>query len=174
MAETDPTSTPASVVGATAAGAVVVPFLLVYAFLFLLRGLFVSVEQPDITSTRSGEALAGLVAVVFLAVVLWGMARFADGRDRWIFAVGQVLTLAVSVDFVLDSSSGAPQVPAVVGVASLLALALMLLAPSARWVETDGGRRLPRAARTVESERSAAADETRHRRAVEKLLRGEH
>lgn len=174
MADPDPTATPGTVVGAIAAGAVVVPFLLVYAFLFLLRGLFVQVELPDITSTRSGEALTGLVVVIFLGLVLWGMARFADGRDRWVFTAGQVLTLAVSVDFVLDSSSGEPEVPAIVGIASLLALALVLLPPSARWVGTGGGRRLPKAARTVESEQSAAEGEARHRRAVDELLHGQH
>lgn len=174
MADPDPTATPGTVVGAIAAGAVAVPFLLVYAVLFLLRGLFVQVEQPDITSTRSGEALAGLVVVAFLALVVWGLARFADGRDRWVFAAGQLLTLAVSADFVLDSSSGEPQVPVIVGVASLLAMGLMLLAPSAGWVATDGGRRLPKAVRTAESDRSAAEGEARQRRAVEELLQGEH
>jgi hypothetical protein len=137
--ERDPTRTPGVVIGAVAAATVVVPFLIVYSFLFIARGLFVEVEQPDITGSRHGEAAAGLVALVFLAFVFWGMLRMLNGANRVVFWLGQAIALAVSVVFVLDSSSGDPQVPVVTGLAAGLAIVLSLTPPANRWVATGGG-----------------------------------
>ena len=92
MTEPDPHRTPGIVIAAVAAATVVVPFLIVYAFLFIMRGLFVQVEQPDITATRSGEAVAGFVALAFLILVLWGMLRLLNGSNRLIFWAGQLIT----------------------------------------------------------------------------------
>jgi len=139
MTEPDPTRTPPTVIGAVAAGTVVVPFLIVYSFLFIAHGAFVAVDQPDITDSRSGELLAGLIALGYLLVVLWGMGRLLNGWDRWVFAAGQLVTFGVALDFLLDSASGEPQVPAVVLGASLLALVLTCLPPSWHWVRTRGG-----------------------------------
>jgi hypothetical protein len=141
--ERDPRQTPGIVIGAVAAATVVVPFLIVYAFLFIARGIFVSVEQPDITSSRHGEAAAGLVALAFLVLVLWGMLRLLNGSNRVPFWAGQLIALAVSVGFVLDSSSGDPQVPVVTAIASALAIALSLTPPASRWVASAGGEREP-------------------------------
>jgi len=141
--ERDPRQTPGIVIGAVAAATVVVPFLIVYAFLFIARGVFVEVEQPDITSSRHGEAVAGLVATVFLVFVLWGMLRMLNGANRSVFWIGQAITLAGSVGFVLDSSSGDPQVPVVTAIASALAIALSLTPPASRWVASAGGDREP-------------------------------
>ncbi|HEX8092225.1 hypothetical protein [Jatrophihabitans sp.] len=143
MTEPDPTRTPPTVIGAVAAGTVVVPFLIVYSFLFIVRGAFVEVDQPDITSSRSGELVAGLVALCFLIFVLWGMGRLLNGWDRWVFCAGQLITFAAALDLLLDDSSGEPQVPAVVLGASLLAIVLACLPPSWQWVQTDGGQRMP-------------------------------
>ncbi len=141
--ERDPTKTPGMVIGAVAAATVVVPFLIVYSFLFIARGLFVEVEQPDITGSRHGEAAAGLVALVYLIVVLWGMLRMLNGSNRVVFWLGQAIALAVSVGFVLDSSSGDPQVPVVTAVAAALAIVLSLTPPASRWVASAGGTREP-------------------------------
>jgi hypothetical protein len=143
MTEPDPTRTPPTVIGAVAAGTVVVPFLIVYSFLFIVRGAFVAVDQPDITGSRSGELVAGLVALCYLIFVLWGMGRLLSGWDRWVFCAGQLITFAVALDLLLDASSGEPQVPAVVLAASLLAIVLACVRPSWEWVRTDGGQRLP-------------------------------
>jgi hypothetical protein len=143
VTELDPTRTPPAIIGAVAAGTVVVPFLIVYSFLFIVRGAFVEVDQPDITGSRSGELVAGLVALGFLVFVLWGMGRLLNGWDRWVFAAGQLVTFAVALDFLLDSASGEPQVPAVVLVASLLALVLTCLPPSWNWVRSHGGEVAP-------------------------------
>lgn len=141
MTEPDPTRTPGTVMGSVAAATVVVPFLIVYAFLFIVHGLFVQVEQPDITSSRTGEAIAGFVAFGFLLLVIWGMVRLLNGQDRWMLVAGQLVTFGVSLDFLLDSSSGDPQVPSVVLAASLLAIVLTLVPPSWLWVQTAGGER---------------------------------
>ncbi|MDQ1721266.1 MAG: hypothetical protein QOI26_1000 [Pseudonocardiales bacterium] len=142
MSEPDPNRTPATVIGAVAAGTVVVPFLIVYSFLFIVRGGFVQTDQPDITGSRSGELVAGLIAFGFLLFVLWGMGRLLNGWDRWVFGAGQLLTFGVALDLLLDSASGEPQVPAVVLGASLLAVMLACLPPSWHWVATDGGQRV--------------------------------
>jgi len=152
MSEPDLTRTPATVIGAVAAGTVVVPFLIVYSFLFITRGGFVQVDQPDITSSRSGELMAGVAALCFLIFVLWGMGRLLNGWDRWVFAAGQLLTFGVALDLLLDSASGEPQVPAVVLAASALAMALTCLPPSWHWVATQGGQRVAAAEPTVDGD----------------------
>lgn len=141
--ERDPQQTPGIVIGAVAAATVVVPFLIVYAFLFIARGLFVQVEQPDITGSRHGEAIAGLVALAFLVLVLIGMLRLLNGTGRLLFWIGQLVTLAGSIGFVLDSSSGDPQVPVVTAIAAALAIVLSVTRPARRWVASAGGEREP-------------------------------
>lgn len=134
--------TPGVVIAAVAAATVVVPFLMVYAFLFIVRGMFVQVEQPDITDSRSGEAVAGFVALAFLVFVLWGMIRLLNGQRRPIFWLGQLITAGTAVKLLVDSSSGNPQVPAVVLAAALLALVLSVLPASTQWVRTEGGEKI--------------------------------
>ncbi len=140
--------TPGVVIGAVAAATVVVPFLMVYAFLFLIRGLFVEVEQPDITDSRSGEAVAGFIALAFLIFVLWGMIRLLNGQQRLIFWLGQLVTAGTAAKLLFDSSSGSPQIPLVVLLAAVAALVLSVLPASTHWVRTAGGEReLPAADR---------------------------
>ncbi|MDQ2836391.1 MAG: hypothetical protein M3Y42_02840 [Actinomycetota bacterium] len=145
MSEPDPYRTPGTVIGAVSAATVVVPFLMVYAFLFIVRGLFVQVEQPDITSSRSGEAIAGFVALAFLIFVLWGMIRLLNGNQRLVFWAGQLITAVSAAKLLFDSSSGQPEVPLVVLVAALLAIGLSVLPASSEWVRTEGGNRPPAA-----------------------------
>jgi hypothetical protein len=137
--EFDPHRTPGAVIGAVAGGTVVVPFLMVYAFLFIARGTVINVEQPDITSSRTGEAVAGVIALAFLAFIVIGMGRLLNGRDRWTFVVGQLITLGVSVDFLIDTSSGQPEVPVVVALGSVAAIVLSFARSSRGWVRTHGG-----------------------------------
>jgi nitrate reductase NapE component len=131
--------TPGVVIAAVAAATVVVPFLMVYAFLFIVRGMFVQVEQPDITDSRSGEAVAGLIALAFLVFVLWGMIRLLNGQHRLVFWLGQLVTAGTAGKLVFDSSSGNPQIPVVVLGAAVLALVLSVLPASTHWVRTEGG-----------------------------------
>jgi hypothetical protein len=143
MRELDPSRTPATIIGAVAAGTVVVPFLIVYSFLFIARGLFIQVEQPDITSSRTGEAIAGFVALLFLILVFIGMGRLLNGRDRWIFIAGQLIALGVAVALLVTPSSGQPQVPAVVLIGALTAVVCACLPTSWAWIETTGGTQPP-------------------------------
>jgi hypothetical protein len=137
MAELDPNRTPGTVMSAVAAGTVVVPFLMVYAFLFIARGAFVDVDQPDVTSSGTGETIAGLIALGFLLLVLVGIGRLLNGRGRWLFLLGQSIAVGLSVDFLFDSSAGQPQVPAVVLAGSLAAIVLACLPTSWAWVRPD-------------------------------------
>ncbi|HEY2044871.1 MAG TPA: hypothetical protein VGH11_19505 [Jatrophihabitans sp.] len=158
MPELDPNRTPGTVVGAVAAGTVVVPFLVVYSFLFITRGIFVQVEQPDITSSRSGEAMAGFVAVIYLALVVVGMGRFLNGRARLPFLIGQLITAAICLGFILDTASGQSEVPAVVLLASLIAITLTFVPTSWQWVQTARGTE-PIPAKPIPSDRPAASED---------------
>lgn len=137
--EYSPDDTPNSVIGAVVAGSVVVPFLIVLGFLFIVHGIFVNVDQPDVTDSRQGEAAVGLAIVVMLGFVLFGLNRMLSGRDRWVFLAGQALTFGISLDFVIDRSSGDPLVPAIVMLASLAAIALVFAPDSRGWIRTHGG-----------------------------------
>lgn len=132
--DNDPTQTPGVVIGSVAAATVVVPFLIVYSFLFIARGIFVTPEQPDITSSRHGEAISGFVALLFLGFVLWGMTRMLNGANRSVFWAGQLITAATAGYLVLDASAGEPQVPIVVFLSAVIALALSVTPPATRWV----------------------------------------
>jgi hypothetical protein len=168
MKEFDPNRTPGTIIGAVAAGTVVVPFLIVYSFLFIARGLFIQVEQPDITSSRGGEAIAGFVALLFMVLILIGMSRLLNGRDRWVFIVGQVITFGVALDFLIDSSSGEPQVPAVVLVGAITAVVLACVPTSWAWVQTHGGTEPLVAEADEPAERDGEHDDS-----VDELLNGQ-
>lgn len=127
--------TPNSVIAAVVAGSVVVPFLIVLGALFIAHGMFVNVDTPDVTTSRGGEAAVGVAVVLFLILVALGIARFLGGRDRWVFLLGQLIALGVSLDFVIDPSSGDPYVPAVVLGASALAVVFTLVPTSWKWVK---------------------------------------
>jgi nitrate reductase NapE component len=142
VTDPDPHRTPGAVIATVAAATVVVPLLMVYSFLFIVRGLFVQVEQPDITSSRSGEAVAGFIALAFLVFVLWGMIRLLNGQHRLVFWAGQLIAAGAAAKFLLDSSSGQPEVPAVVLIAALLALLGSVLPVTTRWVRSAGGDRV--------------------------------
>lgn len=134
----DEQQTPGLVVGAVAAATVVVPFLIVYAVLFLAHGLFLPVEQPDVTGSRQGEAVAGAVAAVLLGLVLWGMLALLNGSHRVVFWFGQLVVAGAALALLLDPASGQPEVPVVVLAAAVLAIVLSLAPPAARWVSDRG------------------------------------
>ena len=156
MSDLDPNRTPGTVIGAVAAGNVVVPFLIVYAFLFIARGIFVNVSTPDITSSRTGEAISGFVALIFLFVIFVGMGRLLNGRGRWVFVAGQVIVAITSVGLLLDAASGQPEVPALTLIGSLVAIVFALVPTSWAWVAEDGGN-LPLRASELPDDRDVAA-----------------
>jgi hypothetical protein len=133
---------PASVVGAAALGIAPVPFLGIYALLFILRGTIFPVSPPDITSSRSGEALSGLVALGYGLAIVIGAYLFVSQRDRWVFVLGQLACLVICVEFILHPSSGEPGVPVLLGATSALALVCCLVGPSWAWVGGPTPRRI--------------------------------
>lgn len=124
---------PPIVLGAVAAGTVPTPFLAVYAGLFVLRGLFVKTDQPDVFDSHGLEALAGLGIAVFLVLTVVGLTRFIGGRAPWLFFATQVAVLVASGWLLLDRTSGDPQLPALLLVGSIVALVLGAVLPSLRW-----------------------------------------
>jgi hypothetical protein len=138
--------TPPQVVGAIAAGVAPLPFLAVYALLFVIHGSVHPVIPPDITDSRRGELGAGLIAlalfVVFLLSVLWLLNR----RRRWPFVICQAATLATAVDFVIDRTTGPAAVSGLLAITSAAALVLAVLPAAARHVQSPIGGR-PKTAR---------------------------
>jgi hypothetical protein len=117
---------PPVVIGSVAAGSAPLPFLAVYALLFIARGTVRPVIPPDVGNSKGDELLAGIVAFVLLVVAILAVYWFLDGRRRWLFLIAQAAVLATSVDFALDASTGARLVPVVLAVTSLIALVLAL------------------------------------------------
>ena len=129
---------PGSVITVIAASIAPIPFLFIYSVLFILRGTVLhSSNPPDITSTRGGEALVGLAALVFLVVCVIGTWRYLTQSGRWLLILGQLVTLGFAVDFVLDSSTGEPEVPFVLILSSATALLMCLRKTSWNWITGD-------------------------------------
>jgi hypothetical protein len=127
---------PPAVVGSVAASVGPTPFLAVYTVLFVAHGFFYPVQPPDITTTRTGEQVAGVVAAVLLVAVVITIFWFLDGQRRWPFVIGQLATLVTSIDFLLDSTTGSPTVPALLALTSATALVLALLPQSSAYLGT--------------------------------------
>jgi hypothetical protein len=132
----DMRESPPAVIAAVAAGVAPTPFLTVYAVLFLAHGFLHPVQPPDITTTQAGEAAAGVITSVLLVAMIMTLFWFIDGRRRWPFILGQLATLVTAIRFLIDSTTGAPAVSAVLAVTSAIALLLALLPASGAYVRT--------------------------------------
>lgn len=128
--------TPGPVVGAVAAGVAPLPFLAVYATLFIARGAFRPVNPPDITRTAHGELAAGFVALAIFIVGAISVYWFVGGRRRWLFVLGQLATLATAIEFVTDSTSGPIAIPCLLIITSATALVLSFLPLSTAYVRS--------------------------------------
>ncbi|MDP9118446.1 MAG: hypothetical protein M3O28_14520 [Actinomycetota bacterium] len=140
MSDDDAPDTAPSVIWSVAAGVGPLPFLAVYAVIFLAHGFLYPVQPPDITSTRSGEAVAGVVAVLVAVLIVATIWSFMNGRRRWPFVISQLGVLATTVDFIADARTGSPAVPAGLLLTSTAAIVLAFLPAS--WAHV--GRRQPR------------------------------
>lgn len=157
----EPFDVPPALAWSAAAGIGPLPFLAIYAVIFLVRGLFYPVSPPDITGSRAGEAVAGVVAAILFVLVALSIRWFVRGRRRWPFVVGQSATLATALGFILDSRTGSPAVPVLLVLTSLVALGLAfaprlgaLLAGPRSAGETYVGRRRVERARDEDAEQS--------------------
>lgn len=115
--------TPSTVVWAVAAGTAPLPFLAVYAVMFIVHGGIHPVAPPDITDSTRGELLAGITALVLFVVAVAALLWLLSGRRRWPFALVQLGLLATAIDFFVDVTKGGRMISLVVAVASVTALA---------------------------------------------------
>ena len=141
--------TPPAVIGSIALGVGPLPFLAIYAVLFIAHGFIYPVQPPDITGSRTGEGIAGIIsAVMFLLgtiVIFW----FLNGRRRWPFVLAQLATLAASIDFIIDATKGPREVSVLLALTSLVALVLALVPAS--WAYMGFSRPRPERQSTVTS-----------------------
>ncbi|GAB2462246.1 hypothetical protein [Jatrophihabitans fulvus] len=115
---------PAVVVGAVSIGTAPLPFLAVYATLFILHGTISPAHPPDITDSQTGELIAGIVAAVLfvaLSVALW---MFLGGRRRWPAALGEAAVLGTTIWFLTDETKGGAMISALLLLTSLVSLVL--------------------------------------------------
>ncbi|SDJ15407.1 hypothetical protein SAMN05444157_2004 [Frankineae bacterium MT45] len=134
FSEDDLKDTPPIVIGSIACGVAPIPFLLTYSAIFLMHGTVFPVDPPDVTNSRFGEAMAGVVAVVYLVAIIVSIGWFLSQRRRWFFLLGQLVSFVVAVDFLLDSSTGDPEVPLMLVITTLGAMVLGLLPTSYHWI----------------------------------------
>lgn len=132
--------TPGAVVWAVAAGTAPLPFLAVYAVVFIVHGGVHPVAPPDITNTAHGELVVGLIALGVFVVDVVALLWLLSGRRRWPFVLVQLAVLATAIDFLIDPTKGGRTVSVVVAVAALAALVCAFLPQSWQHV----GRTPPR------------------------------
>jgi len=140
--------TPNPVIWAVAAGTAPLPFLAVYAVMFIVHGGFHRVVPPDITNSAHGELVAGIIALALFVIDIVALFWMMNGRRRWPFLIVQVGMLATAIDFFLDVTKGGRFVSFVVAVAALAAIVCALLPGS--WEFFD--RRAPWTSRPVQPE----------------------
>lgn len=126
----DPRPTPPSVVAAAAAGTVPVPFIGIYAVLFIVHGSVHPVVPPDITSTTHGELVAGIIAAVVFVLALFALVWLVNGHRRWPFVTLEVVLLAGAIYLLVDGTQGGTLASVVVALTALVALVCVGL-PSA-------------------------------------------
>jgi hypothetical protein len=136
----EPREAPPAVVTAVAAGTAPLPFLAVYAVMFIVHGGFHPVIPPDVTNSNHGELIAGIIAlalfVLSVVVLLWML----NGRRRWPFVIVQLAVLGAAIDFVLDDTKGGRPISLVLVLTSVAAVVCAFLPPAWTYV----GSTLPR------------------------------
>jgi hypothetical protein len=138
--------TPSAVTWAVAAGTAALPFLAVYAVMFIIHGGVHRVVPPDITDSAHGELIAGIVALVLFLVDVVALFWMMNGRRRWPFLLVQLGMLGTAIDFYLDVTKGGRFVSFVVAAASLAAIVCALLPPGWEFFGRDRPK-LPRRAK---------------------------
>ncbi len=141
---------------AVAAGTTPLPFLAVYAVMFIVHGGIHPVAPPDITSTTHGELVAGIIAAALFVVAVVALLWMLSGRRRWPFVLVQLGMLATAIDFFFDVTKGGRTISFVVALASLVALGCSF-APTA-WDYV--GQRRPRFRRPAKPAGAASEADT--------------
>lgn len=122
MRDDEAGESPPAVVAAVALGTAPLPFLAVYAVIFIVHGGLHRVQPPDVTSTSTGELVAGIIAAVAFVVLALSLVWLLGGIRRWLFALVQLAVLGIAVDFVVDPTTGGTAVSAVLVLTSVAAL----------------------------------------------------
>jgi hypothetical protein len=120
----DERESPPMVVGAVAAGVAPLPFIGVYAIMFLIHGSIHPINPPDVTTTKGGEFAAGLVALAVFILASAALLMFLNGRRRWPFALTQLAVLGAAIAFFVDETAGGQTVSFLVILTSVAALLL--------------------------------------------------
>ena len=136
---------PPTVVGAVAAGSVPLPFLAVYAVMFIVHGGFHPVVPPDITDTQRGELIAGLIALGLFLISFVAVIWMLSGARRWPFVIVQLADLAAAIDLAADRTRGGGITAVVLIAAAIIALALALTPAASSYVGRPWWRRRRRA-----------------------------
>jgi hypothetical protein len=116
--------TPPQVVGAVAAGVAPLPFIGVYAIMFLIHGSVHPVNPPDVTRTHGGEFAAGLVALAVFILATVAVLMFLNGTRRWPFVIMELAILGTATAFFIDETSGGPAISFLVMLTSFAAVVL--------------------------------------------------
>jgi hypothetical protein len=120
----DERDSPPLVVGAVAAGVTPLPFIGVYAIMFLIHGSIHPVNPPDVTRTQGGELAAGFVALAVFLLASVALLMFLNGTRRWPFAITQAAILGTAIWFFADQTKGGATVSFLVILTSVAALGL--------------------------------------------------
>jgi len=128
---------PPAVIGAVAAGVAPLPFLAVYAVLFIARGTVHPVIPPDVGNSKTSELVAGLIALALFILVALASYWLLDGRRRWLFLLCQAGLLATAIDFVIDPTTGSPSIPILLAITSLVAIVLALVPQTWQYMHRD-------------------------------------
>jgi hypothetical protein len=155
---------PPTVVGAVAAGSVPLPFLAVYAVMFIVHGGFHPVVPPDITDTQRGELIAGLIALALFLVSFVAVIWMLNGSRRWPFVIVQLADLAAAIDLAVDRTKGGGTTAVVLIAAALIALVLSLTPAASAYVghRWRQRRRRPRPAPNPAPEPAVGSEESAH------------
>jgi hypothetical protein len=140
----DESETSPAVIVAVATSVAPLPFLAVYATLFIARGGFRPVNPPDITTTPHGELGAGFVALALFVLGTLSIFWYMNGRRRWLFVLGQVATLATAIHFITDSNSGPAGIPILLIATSAVALLLCITPSSSAHIRAQRPQRSKR------------------------------
>lgn len=137
MYEQAPRPTEMPVVIAIALGVAPLPFLAIYAVLFIAHGWFHHVIPPDVTNSNSGELIAGILALVLFVVMTLSISSFLNRRRRWFFALGQLATLLSAVYLLGNATTGPSGIPILLIATSAVSLVLTALPVSGQHVRAS-------------------------------------
>lgn len=124
MYDDEDRESPPVVVGAVAAAVAALPFIGVYAIMFLVHGSIHPVNPPDVTRTKGGEFGAGLVALAVFILASVALLMFLNGSRRWPFVVMQLAILGTAIWFFVDTTKGGPVISFLIMLTSFAAIVL--------------------------------------------------